>query len=172
MKLSVKEMAVFSMLGCVMYTSKVLMDALPNIHLIGVFIVTITVVYRKKALYPIYIFVLLTGLFNGFGAWWAAYLYTWTVLWGMTMLIPKNVPQKLKPLVYMAVCGIHGFLYGILCAPAQALFFGLSFKGMLTWIAAGFSFDMIHGISNILCGVLIAPLIKVLRLADKATQTP
>ena len=61
MKLTVREMAVFSMLGAVMYASKVIMDAAPNIHLLGMFIVAFTVVYRKKALYPIYIFVLLTG---------------------------------------------------------------------------------------------------------------
>ena len=72
------------------------MDMLPNIHLIGVFIVAMTVVYRRKALYPIYIFVFITGLFNGFNTWWTAYLYTWTVLWGMTMLLPKKMPNVLR----------------------------------------------------------------------------
>ena len=38
-KLSVKEIAVFSMLGALMYASKVLMDLLRNIHLIGTFII-------------------------------------------------------------------------------------------------------------------------------------
>ncbi|MEE0982392.1 MAG: hypothetical protein U0K91_11960, partial [Acutalibacteraceae bacterium] len=56
-KLTVKEVAIFAMLGALMYASKVLMDLLPNIHLIGTFIVAFTVVYRRKALYPIYIFV-------------------------------------------------------------------------------------------------------------------
>lgn len=170
MKLNVKEITVFGMLGALMYASKLLMDALPNIHLIGVFIVALTVVYKKKALYPIYVFVMLTGLFNGFNAWWFAYLYSWAILWGMTMLLPKNIPEKIKPFIYMAVCGVHGFLFGIICAPAQALFFGLSFKGTLAWIAAGFSFDLIHGISNIICGTLILPLIKVLKLAEKVSN--
>ena len=57
MKLNLKESVIFGMLGAVMYASKLIMEVLPNIHLIGVFIVAITVVYRKKALYPIYIFV-------------------------------------------------------------------------------------------------------------------
>ena len=35
MKLTVKEMAVFSMLGAVMYASKVIMEIAPNIHLLG-----------------------------------------------------------------------------------------------------------------------------------------
>lgn len=80
-KTTVKEVALFGMLGALMYASKVLMDVFPNIHFIGLFVTAITVVYRKKALYPIYIFVLLTGLFNGFGTWWIPFLYLWAVLW-------------------------------------------------------------------------------------------
>ena len=63
MKLTVRETAIFAMLGTLMYASKMIMEIAPNIHLIGVFTIAFTVVYRKKALYPVYIFVLLTGLF-------------------------------------------------------------------------------------------------------------
>ena len=68
MKLSTREIAVFSMLGAVMYASKMIMEIAPNIHLLGVFTIAFTVVYRKKALYPIYIYVLLNGIFCGFVA--------------------------------------------------------------------------------------------------------
>ena len=121
MKLKVVDVAVFGMLGALMYASKVIMEVLPNIHLIGTFIVAMTVVYRRKALYPLYIFVLLTGLMNGFSTWWIPYLYIWTVLWGMTMLIPKRIPEKAKPIVYSAVCSLHGFLYGVLYRWQNAL---------------------------------------------------
>lgn len=170
MKINVKETVIFAMLGALMYMSKWLMEFLPNIHLIGVIIVAITVVYRKKALYPIYIFVLVTGLLGGFSTWWVPYTYIWTVLWGATMLLPKNMPKKIAPIVYMVVCSLHGFLYGILYAPAQALLFGLDFKGTIAWIAAGFPFDITHGISNFLCGILIIPLINAIRLAEKASK--
>lgn len=167
MKLKVRDIAIFGMLGALMYASKVIMDVLPNIHLIGTFIVAMTVVYRRKALYPLYIFVLLTGLLNGFGTWWIPYLYIWTVLWGMTMLIPKKIPEKAKPIVYSAVCSLHGFLYGVLYAPAQALLFGLDFEATLTWIATGIPFDITHGISNFICGLLICPIISILSKAEK-----
>lgn len=167
MKLKIKEIAVFGMLGALMYASDVLMDVLPNIHLIGVFIVASTVVYRAKALFPIYIYVFLNGFFSGFSLWWIPYLYMWTVLWGLVMLLPKNMPEMIKPVVYMCVCAAHGFLFGIIYAPAQALLFGLDFKGMLTWIAAGLPFDIIHGISNFVCGILIIPIIKVLKMTNK-----
>ncbi len=149
-----------------MYASKLIMEAAPNIHLLGVFTIAFTVVYRKKALYPIYVFVLLTGIFGGFAAWWVPYLYIWTILWGAVMLLPRNIPVKAKPVVYMTVCAAHGFLYGTLYAPAQAVLFGLSLKGMAAWIIAGLPWDCIHGISNFFCGILIMPVISILKLAE------
>ena len=171
MKLTVKEMAVFGMLGALMYASKVLMDAFPNIHLIGTFVVALTLVYRRKALWPIYTFVFLTGLFGGFSAWWVPYLYIWTALWGAAMLLPQNIPQKIRPLVYMTLCAAHGFLYGVLYAPAQALLFGLDFPSTLAWIAAGLPFDLIHGVSNFFCSILVLPLVKVLQRAESQTHS-
>lgn len=167
MKLTVRETAVFAMLGALMYASKMIMEVVPNVHLLGAFVVAFTVVYGKKALYPIYVFVFLIGLMNGFATWWLPYLYLWTVLWGATMLLPKNVPEKWKPLMYMAVSGAHGYLYGTLYAPAQALLFGLDFDGMITWIIAGLPWDMVHGTSNFLCGVIIYPLVKILQRIEK-----
>lgn len=170
MKLSTREIAVFSMLGAVMYASKMIMEIAPNIHLLGVFTIAFTVVYRKKALYPIYIYVLLNGIFCGFAAWWIPYLYVWTILWGAVMLLPGNIPGKLRPVVYMTVCAVHGFLFGTLYAPAQAVLYGLSFKGMIAWIVAGLPFDFIHGVSNFVCGIMIVPVISVVRLAEKYTE--
>jgi len=170
MKLTVKETAVFAMLGAVMYASKIIMDMAPNIHLIGVFIIAITVVYRKKALYPIYIFVILTGLLNGFSAWWVPYTFIWTVLWAVVMILPRKLPPKYQAIIYMIVCAMHGFCYGLLYAPAQAIMFGLNFKGMISWIITGLPFDLIHGVSNFFCGILIMPIVKTLRLAERSTE--
>ena len=167
MRPAVREITVFAMLGAVMYASKILMELAPNIHLLGVFTVAFTVVYRKKALYPIYIFVLLNGLFSGFATWWLPYLYIWTVLWGMTMLLPQKLPKKIRPLIYMAVCAAHGFLFGTLYAPAQAILFGMSFQGMVSWIIAGLPWDLMHGVSNFFCGILICPVISAIRHAQQ-----
>jgi energy-coupling factor transport system substrate-specific component len=167
MKLTIRELTVFSMLGAVTYASKVLMEALPNIHLVGVFIIAFTLVYQRKALYPIYVYVFLTGLLNGFNTWWIPYLYIWTLLWGVVMLLPKRMPEKIAPIVYMVVCGLHGLLYGALYAPVHAVLHGLNFQGMLAWIAAGSIFDITHGVSNFFCGILILPIVSILRLAEK-----
>ena len=82
------------------------------------------------------------------------------------MLLPQNMPKKVRPLAYMALCAAHGFLFGTLYAPAQALLFGLSLKGMAAWILVGLPWDFLHGVSNFFCGILIVPVISALRLAE------
>jgi len=164
MKLTSREICIFGMLGSAMYVSKLLMEGFPNVHLLGAFIVSMTVVYRQKALYPIYVFVLLVGLLNGFSMWWIPYLYIWTVLWLFTMLIPQRLPKTVKYILYPIVSAMHGFLYGTLYAPAQALMFHYSFKTTVAWIIAGLPWDITHGISNLICGaIFIAPLIYIYR---------
>ena len=167
MKPTLKETVLFGMFGALLYASKLLMEVLPNIHLLGVFIIAFTVVYRAKALYPIYVYVFINGIFSGFATWWIPYLYIWTVLWGAVMLLPFEMPKKIAPIIYMCVCALHGFLFGVLYAPAQALLFGLDFKGMIAWIKAGLPFDITHFISNFFCGVLICPIILALKKAQK-----
>ena len=162
-------MAVFAMLGALMYASKMIMEVAPNVHLLGVFTIAFTVVYRKKALYPIYTYVMLNGIFCGFATWWIPYLYLWAVLWGATMLLPKRIPEKLRPLVYMLLCAAHGFLFGTLYAPAQALLYGLSFQKMVAWIISGLPWDFVHGVSNFFCGILIVPVIKILTFLENKT---
>ena len=166
--MSVREMVLFSMLGTIMFCSKIIMEALPNIHLLGMFTMTYTVVFRKKALIPIYLYVMLNGLYAGFNMWWMPYLYIWTILWAITMLLPKRMPKKAKCIVYPIVCGIHGFAFGTLYAPAQAIMFGMNFETMLAWIIAGLPWDIIHGIGNFFAGMLVVPLSELIeKLAKK-----
>lgn len=167
MKLKVRETAVFGVLGALMFASKIVMEAFPNVHLLAMFTVAFTVVYRRKALYPIYVYVILCGLYAGFNAWWVPHLYLWTLLWGAAMLLPKKMPPWLCPVVYAALCGLHGILYGVLYAPAQALMFGYTFEQTVAWIAAGFPWDVVHGLGNLGLGLLVVPVITLLRRLEK-----
>lgn len=151
------------MLGTLMYCSKVIMSVLPNIHLLGMLTMTYTVVYRTKALIPIYIYVMLDGLFSGFNFWWLPYVYIWTILWAITMLLPKKMPLKIAAIVYPIICALHGFAFGTLYAPAQALMFGLNLEQTIAWIIAGIPFDVIHGVSNIFTGMLVIPFSELMK---------
>lgn len=163
LRLSVKELTLLSFLGVIMFVSKEVMEFLPNVHLIGVFTVATTAVYRRKALYSVFVFVMLVGVYNGFNTWWFPYFYLWPALWGMTMLIPKKANPVLTKVLYIAVCSLHGFAYGTLYAPFQALMYGFNLEQTLTWIVAGLPWDAVHGISNLIAGVLIIPIISLLQ---------
>lgn len=168
MKITIKELATFALLGAFMFASKQVMEFLPNIHLLGVLTVAYTVVYRTKALFPIYVNVGLQGLYAGFNTWWLPYLYIWTVLWAVTMLLPHRMPKPVAVPVYALVCGLHGLAYGTLYAPVQALVYGYDLKRTLTWIAIGFPWDVTHAIGNVCLGaLLIVPLITLLRQVQR-----
>ena len=150
------------MFGALMFCSKIIMEALPNIHLLGMLTMVLTVSFRAKALIPIYIYVLLNGIYAGFNMWWVPYLYIWTILWAVTMILPRNMPKKVAYIVYSLVCALHGLAFGTLYAPAQALMFGLDFDGMIAWIIAGLPYDIIHCVSNLGLGLLAVPLSELL----------
>ncbi len=157
-----RHLVIFAMFAALMFVSKQVMAALPNIHLIGMFVILLTVVYRSRALIPIYTFVLLEGVIQGFSPWWVPYLYIWALLWGASMLIPRSAPLALRAVLYPALCALHGLLFGSLYAPVYALLFGLNFEEMLSWIVAGFGFDLLHTLGNFAVGLLILPLSKLL----------
>ena len=162
-------MIIFAMFGAMMLALKVVMAPLPNIHPLGMFIMILTVVYRTKALIPIYIYVFLEGIVYP-GVWWIPYLYIWAILWGITMLLPKRMKPAVAAAVYPVVCGVYGLLFGILYAPAEALIYGLDFKGMLLWIAKGTGFDILHAAGNAAMGCLVLPLSSVLLKLEKKAR--
>ena len=162
-----REIIVFSLLGAIMFCSKIIMEALPNIHLLGMLTMTYTLVFRKKALIPLYLYVCLNGLFAGFDLWWVPYLYIWTLLWGITMLLPRRMPKKLAAVIYPLICCLHGLAFGILYAPAQALMFGMTLEETVLWIIAGLPFDILHSVGDLLAGLLILPFAELLTKLSK-----
>ena len=164
-------LAVFAMLGTVMFISDVMMEFLPNVHIVGVLTVVYTLVYRAKALVPIYVYVLLNGLFLGFGIWWLAYLYIWTVLWGATMLVPRRLPRIAKGALCVFFCTLHGLLFGVLYLPVQMIY-NSDPAYLASWVAIGFvTADIYHGIGNCIFGILlIIPLSELLGKLEKKTS--
>ena len=162
--LTLKEIIIFAILGAIMLISHMAMIMIPNIHLIGLFIAAFTLVYRVRALIPVYVYVMLYGALYGFSPWWLPYLYIWLPIWGMFMLIGRlQVSVKIKVPLYMALSAVHGLLFGIMYAPVQAWIFGLNFNGMVAWIIAGLPFDVVHALGNLAAGILIVPLSELLK---------
>ena len=156
-------LTVFAMLGVIMFISDIMMEFLPNIHIVGVLVVVYTIAFRWHALLPIYIYVFLNGLYSGFGIWWLAYLYIWAILWGVSMLVPRRFGRKTKTVLYVFLCALHGFAFGFLYLPVQAIY-NSSPSYLMAWWSVGFvTADVYHGIGNLIFGaLLIYPLSRIL----------
>ena len=161
------------MFGALMTLSDQVMNSLPNIHLIGMFVMLLTVVYRAKALIPIYLFVVLDGLLEGFYlSTWIMYSYIWLILWAVTMLLPRNMPRKVALVVYPTVCALHGLTFGMLTAPVGFLMFYpetmWTMANYWRYVTVGLvSFDLYHAFGNLAAGLLILPLADLLRKLER-----
>ena len=88
--LDARHAILFSMLGGLMFLSKQALEFLPNVELVSTLTMVYTLVYRKWALIPVFLFIGLEGTLWGFSTWWIPYLYLWPILWGVTMLLPRR----------------------------------------------------------------------------------
>lgn len=167
---TLRLLVVGAMLGSLMFISDILMEFLPNMHIVGALIITFTVVYRSWALVPIYVYVFLNGFFGGFGLWWYPYLYIWLPLWGMAMLIPCRLSPRWRVPLYMVICALHGFAFGVLYAPLQMFAFNFTPEMTVKWIIAGLPFDFIHGSFNFVAAMLVLPVSRALELVERKTS--
>lgn len=147
--MKVRDLAIVALLGAAMFAVQVAMAALPNIELVSLLVITGTLTFRRRAVYAIYIFVLLEGLVYGFGLWWVMYLYVWGILAGITWLLRKNT----SVIVWAAVAGGFGLIFGALCAIPYFFTGGVTF-GISYWIS-GIPFDLLHCGGNVLVTLVL-----------------
>lgn len=148
-----REIVTLALLAALMFATQVALAALPNIHLVAVFVILAAILFGWKALYSVYVFVLLEGLIYGFSMWFVNYLYVWTVLTVIAVLFRNNRSRWF----WSAVAGIFGLLFGALCA-IPYFFIGGWAAAFSYWIG-GIPFDLVHCVSNmVLTFVLLMPL--------------
>lgn len=170
MKLKIREIAIFAMLGAVMFVSKLVMEGLPNIHLLGTFVIAFTLTYRKKAIFPICAYLFANGIWEGFNLFgWLPETYIWFILWGVVMLLPKNIPSRIAPIIYMMISALHGLLFDVFYAPAYVLFAGYEWHDLGTILLLGLPFSIFQAVGNFVLGILIVPISTLLRKLDKKT---
>ena len=88
-------MVTMGFLSAILLIGQVGMAALPNIEPVTMLIIVYTLIYKKQVFYIIYTFVVLEGLIYGFGIWWFSYLYIWTILAVIVLLMPiQKLPNN------------------------------------------------------------------------------
>ena len=108
-----RQVALFGILGALTFAAKLVMSPLPNIEPVSLMVMLFAVTFRRKCLYPIYVYVVMEYLVFGFHLWSINYLYVWTVLALIALLLRKQD----SPLLWAVVSGGFGLLFGALCAP-------------------------------------------------------
>ena len=152
-----REWILFGILGAMTFALKLGMALLPNIEPVSLCILVFGAVFGYKALYPVFVYVMLEILCFGLGIWNVYYLYVWPLL----VLVAIFLRDMKQPLAWALVSGVYGLLFGALCGIADTFIGGVGFA-VAKW-ASGIPFDIAHCIGNfIMAMVLFKPLRELL----------
>ena len=154
-------------MAALIFASKVALASLPNVNLNSCLIILTVVFFGWRALYPVYVYVLLEGLVFGFSIWWFGYLYVWAILVAVAMLFRKNESS----LIWAVIAAIYGLCFGPLMYLEYFAINGGWEMFFAMWVA-GIPYDLTHCISNfVVTLVLYKPLHTVMaRLLQQSGQ--
>ena len=156
------ELALFGILGALTFGLKVVMAGLPNIEPVSLMVMLFAVTFGRKALYPIYTYILMEFLLYGLNLWSINYLYIWAILAVAAWLLRKEN----HPLVWALLSGGYGLLFGALCAPVDVFIGGIGYA-VGRWIS-GIPFDLLHGAGNFV--IALALFVPLRRLMERLYQ--
>lgn len=143
------------------------MSYLPNIEPVSLFVMLFAVVFGWKALYPIYLYVLMEILLYGVNFWNINYLYIWTIL-AMAAMLMRRLQN---PIWWALLSGLFGLAFGLLCSPVYMVVGGSVSYGIRWWLS-GLAFDIPHAIGNfVIALVLFYPMRKLLQKLYTKMQT-
>jgi energy-coupling factor transport system substrate-specific component len=151
--LNVRQITLFGVLAAMTFGAKVAMSYLPNIEPVTLFLLVFGAVFGWRGIFIAYTYVAAEILFYGLGLWNINYLYIWLV----PVLAGWGLRRMKNPLLWAAVSGVFGLLFGALCAPVDLCIGGVGYA-VSKWIS-GIPFDLAHGFGNfVLTGLLLTPL--------------
>jgi energy-coupling factor transport system substrate-specific component len=157
-RLSVRELALYALLGGLTFCAKLAMAGLPNIEPVTLLVMLYAVTFGRRAVWPIAVYVLMEFALFGLHLWSLCYLYIWAV--------PAVLAHRLRsmghPLGWALLSAAFGLAFGALCAPVYLPFLGPA--GTVSWWLAGIPFDLLHsGGNGLLALTLFCPLRRLLR---------
>ena len=148
-RLTVKDMALFGVLGALTFALKVVMAPLPNIEPVSLMVMLCAVVFGWKCLFPVYIYVTMEILFYGLGIWNVNYLYIWLIL-ALAAMAMRKVKE---PIFWAILSGGFGLLFGALCGVTDVFIGGVNYA-VVKW-TNGILFDVFHCAGNFVIALLL-----------------
>lgn len=136
-----------------MFALQVVMAPLPNIEPVSLLVMIFAAVFGWKALYPVYVFVVMEILFYGISTWNIYYLYVWAVLAFAAILMRKQT----QPLAWALLSAVYGLMFGALCGIVDIFIGGLGYAAA-KWVS-GIPFDLLHcGGNFVIALIMFRPL--------------
>ena len=136
------DLTLFGMLGALTFAAKLVMMGLPNIEPSSLMVMLFAVIFGRKALYPIYVYVTLEILYYGINTWSICYLYIWLILALGAWLMKSSK----EPLVWAMLSGVYGLLFGALCGIVDIFIVGFAYAAA-KW-TSGILYDIYHCVGN------------------------
>ncbi len=163
--LNARQIALYAMLGAMLFAAKVAMMQLPNIEPVSLLVMLLAGSLGWQGLYPVYLYVFLEFALWGIHLWSISYLYVWLLLFTAAYALR----QMTSPLGWAVLSGGFGLLFGALCAPVYLLTGG--WAAALSWWISGLPWDLAHGAGNfVMALVLFRPLQRALEQIDCYTH--
>ena len=148
--ISVREIALFGVLGGLTFAAKLVMSGLPNIEPVSLIVMLFAVTFGKKCIYPTYVYVAMEILVYGINLWNIYYLYVWLVLAVAAYLMRRNQ----EPLAWAILSAVFGLAFGALCGITDIFVLGGVAPAVAKW-TSGVLFDVVHGVSNFVIALLL-----------------
>lgn len=149
-------MVLFGVLGALTFAAKYVMSFLPNIEPVSLCVMLFAVVFGKKWVYPVYLYVAMEILFYGISLWNINYLYIWAVLAVAAYLLR----QMRHPLGWALVSGTFGLLFGALCGIVDVFIGGFGYA-VTKWVS-GIPFDILHCAGNFVIALMLFVPLRIL----------
>lgn len=157
---------VLALFAVLMIVFKEAMAALPNIEPVSLLCCICSVLYGRRALASVGIFVIVEGLLYGFHIWWIVYLY----IWPLCCLIAQVLRRFDSSLLCALLMAVFGICFGALSA-IPYIFIG-GFPMAATYWLTGTYFDLLHCAGNFaICLLLYRPLLTAARKILKKVPT-
>ena len=162
--MKIRDITMIGMMSAILLVLQLALAFIPNIEMVSLLIIIYTLIFGRKTLFIIYVFVVLEGIVYGIGLWWFSYLYIWAILYLITYLF-----QKVRsPIIWAVINSAYGFSFGALYAIPYFITGGIQ-TGIAYWVA-GIPFDISHGIGNFVIALLLFhPIYYILDKLNKKT---
>ena len=153
LRIRLVDLTLFGMLGALTFAAKLVMMGLPNIEPSSLMVMLFAVIFGRKAVYPIYVYVTLEILYFGINTWTICYLYIWLILAIGAWVLRKSR----EPLAWAMLSGVFGLCFGALCGIVDIFIGGFGYAAA-KWVS-GIPFDLLHcGGNFVIAGLLFVPM--------------